>query len=284
MLGIVAMNGARLSAGSVGLSVARRWSEAGQRVLFIDADASGPPLSERFGAAIHTEYNPEIRGLPSLIAAREPLTLKLAADHSYNLDVAGGSRWALFAPSHPQGTRYATRWLFERLSDLMDIDRERNIILASSLQAGEDPQISLLRAMPVLVVVAPMDTPDDAAALRAQCEASGLLGADEGGPPKQRLLIIDGKSPDLGDNEAMGIAGLYVGGRLPAIEDEKLLRLQGSRKDRAFLREFDRIAEYLLQLPDRGSGSADEIAPVSRPDYAVGAEPSYSALGGQVAS
>ena len=284
MLGIVAMNGARLSAGSVGLSVARRWSEAGQRVLFIDADASSPPLSERFGAATQTEYDTETRGLPSLIAAHEPLTLKLAADHSYNLDVAGGSRWALFAPSHPQGTHYATRWLFERLSDLMEIDRERSIILASSLQAGDEPQMSLLRAMPVLVVVAPMDTPEDAAALRAQLEASGLLGADEDGPPKQRLLIIDGKSPDLGDNEAMGIAGLYVGGRLPAIEDEKLLRLQGNRKDRAFLREFDRIAEYLLQLPGRGSGAANEMPLVSHPDNEVEAEPHYSALGRQVAS
>ncbi|WP_419847694.1 hypothetical protein [Candidatus Poriferisocius sp.] len=270
MLGIVAVNGARLSAGSVGLSVARRWSEAGERVLFIDADATQPPLAERFGAAVRAEYPPESRGLPSLIAAHEPLTLKSAANHSYNLDGGGeGSRWALFGPRHPNGAQYAARWLGERASDLLDINRERRIVVALSLEAGAEAQHLLLKAMSVLVFVAPVRTRKEAEALRSLCELAGLV--HEAPSTTAGQLVIDGEESELGDNEAMGITRLFVAGRLPAIDDEKLLRLQGSRKDRAFLREFDRISEYLLQLPGHGSDPAGEkapSAPMNRPAYA----------------
>jgi hypothetical protein len=288
MLGIVAANGARLSAGSVGLSLARRWSEAGERVLFIDADPTQPPLAERFGAVVRAEYPPESRGLPSLIAAHEPLTLKLAANHCYNLDGAGGgSRWALFGPRHPNGARYASRWLGERSGELLEIDRERRIIIATSLEAGEEAQLSLLRAMSVLVFLAPVRTRKDAEALRSLYEFAGLAHEAPGRSAGQHVLVIDGQQSEMGDNEVMGIARLFIGGRLPAIEDEKLLRLQGSRKDRAFLREFDRISEYLMQIPGHGSDPAEEMAPlvpVSRPEYAEEAESVNRAQKRQVAS
>ena len=127
MLTLLAAEGTRLDAGSVGLALSRRWSDAGDRVLFVDADASGSRLAERFGEAVRAEYSPAVRGLPSLIVAREPLTLKLLADHCYSLDASAGLLWALFAPYHPAGAQYAARWLGEHADDLRAVDRERSV-------------------------------------------------------------------------------------------------------------------------------------------------------------
>ena len=261
MLGIVSANGARLNAASVGVSLAGRWSEAGRRVLFIDVDPARPPLAERYGAAVRVDYAPETRGLPSLIAAREPLTLKSVAQHCYSLDDAEGLRWALFAPSHPGGTRYAAQWLAERAGELAEINRQRSIVVSTSLQSGEVAQIPLLKALPILVIVAPVRDRDEAAALRLLCDGLGLLDDRPGDPPQQRILIIEGESTDVGDNEVMGLTRLYVEGRLPFIEDEKLLRGQGSRKDRAFMREFDRISDELMQRSGQKVEPADQPAP-----------------------
>ena len=268
MLGIVSASGAGINAGSCGVSMARHWSGAGTPVLLIDADPAGPPLAHRYGAAVRTEYSPETRGLPSLIAAREPLTLKSMAEHCYSLDGDGdgGSQWALFGPSHPGGARYAAQWLAERFGDLMQIDRQRSVIVASSLDADEDAQIPLLKSVPILVVLAPMRTRYDAEQLRFLCHSYGLFDEVEGSPPQKRMLIIEGQPGGIGDNEAMGITKLYVGGRLPLIEDEKLLRSQASRKDKTAMREFDKMFDFLLQVagqeahPATGADAATEPA------------------------
>lgn len=265
MLGIVSANGSRLNAGSVGLSVAQRWSEAGQRVLFIDIDTAQPPLAERYGSAVRAEYSPEKRGLPSLIAAREPLNLKLLANHCYSLDADEGSRWALFAPSHPAGAGYAAQWLAKHFGELMEIDRERSVIVAASLKAGDTAPINLLRAMPVLAFLAPASTEAEAEALRHLCESSWLTDEDRGTATQKRILIIEGEAEGgaegLGDNQVMGISRLFVEGRLPFVEDEKLLRMQPSRKDREFIREFDKITERLMRVSGLGADRESETAP-----------------------
>ena len=277
MLGIVSANGARLSAGSMGLALARRWSETGERALLIDVDTATPPLAERFGAATRAEYSPETRGIPSLIAAREPLTLKSLAEHCYSLDSKEGSRWALFGPSHPGGARYAAQWLAERSNELAEIDRQRSIIVTTSLQPGEESQIPLLKALPNLVFLAPVRTRAEAQALRSLCHDAGLLDEDTNGAATQKqVLFIEGESRGLGDNEAMGITGIYVEGRLPLIDDDKLLRLQGSRKDKAFMREFDHIAGYLMQLSGRDVELSHESPPVTPPARAAVAGPSFA--------
>ena len=91
MLAILAAEDARLDAGSVGLALARRWSNHGEPVLLVDADTTGSRLAERFGAARRAEYSPALRGMASLIVAREPLNLKSLADHCYSLDDSQGS-------------------------------------------------------------------------------------------------------------------------------------------------------------------------------------------------
>lgn len=276
MLGIVSPAGAHINAGSFGVALARRWSSADTPVLLIDADPVGPRLAHRYGTAVRTEYTPESRGLPSLIAAREPLTLQSMADHCYSLDGAGGTQWALFGPSHPGGARYAVQWLAERIGDLTQIDRQRSVIVTSSLKAGEDAQIPLLKQLPILVVLAPMRTRNDAEELRFLCHSFGLLDDVEGSPPQKRMLIIEGEPGEIGDNEAMGITRLYVGGRLPLIEDEKLLRSHGSRKDRAAMQEFDKMFAFLMQLAGHEAHLADSATAT---DHDEPFEPGAAATG-----
>ena len=257
MLGVVSANGARLDAGSVGFSMARLWAGAGRHVLFIDAATVGEPLAGRVGAVMRTEYRPEISGLPSLIAARKPLTLSLMAEHCFSLDTEKGSLWALFGPSHPEGRRFSARWLEERVSELTEIDRQRTIILASSLQSKDDAQVPLLKALPALAYLAPAGSRQEANSLRSLCDASGLLEVDQNNSrQQQRALVIDGDSAAIGDNEAMGITKLYLEGRLPQIADERLLRLQRGRKEREFIAEFERVSERLSQLSNLDEGPA----------------------------
>ncbi len=260
MLALVAAAGASLDAGSVGLVLARRWSESGDRVLFVDADASGSRLAERFGEAARADYSPAVRGLPSLIVAREPLTLRLLADHCYSLDTSDGSLWALFAPRHPAGARHAARWLAERAEDLMVVHRERNVILSAPLGAGGGSLLPLLRAVPVVIVLAPVESAEQAKGLWTVCRDAGLLGFAR----RQRLLIVEGSSP-LGDDEIHAESGLRVAGRLPVIADDRVLRLQGGRKERAFAAALDKIAgrvSALLALDAAAGG----------PEAAAGAE------------
>ena len=261
MLTLLAAEGTRLDAGSVGLALSRRWSDAGDRVLFVDADTSGSRLAERFGEAVRAEYSPAVRGLPSLIVAREPLTLKLLADHCYSLDASAGLLWALFAPYHPAGAQYAARWLGEHADDLRAVDRERSVIVSASLRNAADSLEPLLGAVPVVVVLAAVESADAAKGLWTLCRDAGLMGFAR----RHRLLIVEGSSP-LDDDEIHAESGLRVAGRLPVLDDDKILRLQGGRRERAFAAVLDKITariSALMALDTAASGpaAAGETAP-----------------------
>ena len=254
MLTLLAAEGTRLDAGSVGLALSRRWSDAGDRVLFVDADTSGSRLAERFGEAVRAEYSPAVRGLPSLIVAREPLTLRLLADHCYSLDASGGLLWALFAPYHPAGAQYAARWLGEHAGDLMAVDRERSVVVSASLRNAADSLEPLLEAVPVVVVLAAVESADAAKALWTQCRDAGLMSFGR----RHRLLIVEGSSK-LDDDEIHAESGLRVAGRLPVLDDDKILRLQGGRRERAFAAVLDKIIariSALMALETAASGPA----------------------------
>ena len=261
MLALLATEGTRLNAGSVGLALSRRWSDAGDPVLFVDADTSGSRLAERFGEAVRAEYSPAVRGLPSLIVAREPLTLKLLADHCYSLDASAGLLWALFAPYHPAGAQYAARWLGEHADDLRAVDRERSVIVSASLRNAADSLEPLLRAVPVVVVLAAVESADAAKGLWTLCRDAGLMRFAR----RHRLLIVEGSSP-LDDDEIHSESGLRVAGRLPVLDDDKILRLQGGRRERAFAAVLDKITARIsaLMALDTAAGgptAAGETAP-----------------------
>ena len=254
MLALLAAEGTRLDAGSVGLALSRRWSDAGDRVLFVDADTSGSRLAERFGEAVRAEYSPAVRGLASLIVAREPLTLRLLADHCYSLDASGGLLWALFAPYHPAGAQYAARWLGEHVGDLMAVDRERSVIVAASLRDAADSLEPVLGVVPVVVVLAAVESADAAKGLWSLCRDAGLMGFAR----RHRLLIVEGSSP-LDDEEIHAESGLRVAGRLPVLDDDRILRLQGGRRERAFAAVLDKITariSALMALDTAASGPA----------------------------
>ena len=241
MLAVAAAANARLDPGSLGLALARRWSEAGERVLFIDADASGARLAPRLGKATHSEYSPARRGLPSLMVARQPLTLPLLAEHCYSLDTARGSLWALFAPRHPDGAALASRWLADRADHLGALSAERRVIV-SGLLGGGTRFAPLLAAAPVVAALSPVESTDQAKALWTVCRDAGLMGFGRG----QRVVVVEGESP-LRDDHIAVEAGMQVAGRLPVIDDERLLRL-GGRRDRGLIDTLDEIAKRLLAL------------------------------------
>ena len=261
MLTLLAAEGTRLDVGSVGLALSRRWSDDGDRVLFVDADASGSRLAERFGEAVRAEYSPAVRGLPSLIVAREPLTLRLLADHCYSLDTSSGSLWVLFAPYHPAGAQYAAGWLGERAEDLRAVDRERSVVVSASLRDAAESLEPLLGAVPVVVVLAAVESVDAAKGLWARCRDAGLMSFAR----RHRLLIVEGSSP-LDDDEIHAESGLRVAGRLPVVDDDRILRLQGGRRERAFAAVLDKVAariSALMALDTAASGptATGETAP-----------------------
>ena len=266
MLALLAVEGSRLDAGSVGLAVARRWSDSGERVLFVDADMSGARLAERLGAAKRAEYSPADRGLPSLMVAREPLNLKTAVPHCYSM--AEGALWTLFAPFHPAGGELAAAWLADRAAELEAIDRQRTVVLASSMRPAGSPLDPLLRAAAVVVVLAPVETGEQAAALWELLRGAGLMGFKRA----HRALIVEGESP-LDDDEIRVEAGMHVVGRLPVIEDDRVLRLPGGRRERTFTRRLDAIAARLLAAvaPDNTETAPSE--PVAEPEPVAESEP-----------
>ena len=243
MLAVVAAEDASLDAGSVALAVARRWSDSGERVLLVDADASGSRLAQRLGEAARADYSPAERGMPSLIVAREPVTLKLLADHCYSLDTSDGSLWALFAPTHPAGAQYAARWLAERAGDLMAVTAQRRVVVSATLGPGAEPLAPLLSAAPIVAVLSPAESLQQVKSLWTRCHDAGLLGLRR----KHRALVVEGESP-LSDEDIAQEAAMQVAGRLPVIDDDRVLRLQGGRRDRAFLNGLDEAAGRLLGL------------------------------------
>ena len=266
MLALVTAQGARLDAGSVGLAIARSWSDAGRRVLFVDGDTEGSALAERLGEATRTGYSPAERGLPSLIAARRPLTLKLLADHCYNLETPKGSLWSLFAPFHPDGATYAAGWLAERTTQVLDLSRERAVLVASSHLRGNSPLLPLLRLARVVVFVAPVQSPEQATALGELCDEAGLAGIHL----QHRLLVVEGAS-SIPDKTLRAASGLHVVGRLPNLEDDRVLRLGGGRRERAFARKLQELSARLLGLldVDSSAGAHSDTAGWPRPELFV---------------
>jgi hypothetical protein len=281
---VVAAGGAQLDAGSVGLAVARRWSESGEAVLFVDADPADSGLARRLGEADRAEYAPAVRGLPSLMVAREPVTLRLLADHCYSLGASEGSLWALLAPSHPAGARLAAAWLGESAAALRAIDVARRVVVSSSLPDAADPVVALLRAARIVAVLAPVESADAAQALWRACRDAGLHGFDRG----LRVLVVEGDSP-LRDDDLRAETGMLVAGRLPAVDDYRLLRLQGGRRDRTLIKSLDKVSARLLEATRidaaRGAGPGRDPAAQTPPQPET-AHPSpvrvHSGAGGPV--
>ena len=155
------------------------------------------------------------------------------------------------------------------MGDLQALDRERTVVLTSSLQSGGSLLGPLLGAAVVVVVLAPVGSLEQAKALWTSCRDAGLMDFERRG----RVLVVEGDSP-LGDDEIGAEAGMHVAGRLPLVEDERVLRLQGGRRDRVLARRLDKISERVLALSHLGEGAGrPETAPFEESEPSAAQEP-----------
>ena len=261
MLVVVSTRGVRFDAGSIAVALCRHWSRAGRDVLFVDADLDATGLAERFGTAVRSNFAPALRGVPTLIAAGEPLSLDSVAPHSYSRESAGERLWLLFAPFNVAGAGYAAAWLVERADDLVAMSAQRRVVVASALLHRDGRLLPLLRAAAVVVILGIAETDEQVTLLRTVCEDAGLLGLSL----QHRLLLLEGTSP-LDDDELRLATGLHVGGRLPFVEDERVLSLPGGRMALGGGRRMKAFAEQIAaaaaHLDSVMGGESAEAAPV----------------------
>ncbi len=243
MLAVVTTPTTRLDAGAVGLALARCWSAAGLSVLFVDAAREGSTLAKRVGETSRTGFSPADRGLPSLMVSREEPQLRTLANHCYDLEVSAGSLWALFGPFNADAAALAMQWLSEHVDPMTSIDAVRRVIVATSLQHEPSPLNPLLLAAEVLVIVAPVSDADAARQLRQLCADAGVMVFGR----NHRLLVVEGAC-ELGDEELHLQTELHVAGRLPVVDDDRMLRERPHRRDRAVGGELDKVASRVSAL------------------------------------
>jgi len=287
VLAVVTASRSSLMAGSVGFLLAGRLGGEGAPVALIDADTVGAALHERLGESVRRTFSPAERGLPSLIASREELTLQLLADHSYSIDTAasgaswsirlgqssrrtlspadGGPAprgaavplWVLFGPQSREGGRLAVQWLAEHFGALARIDSVRRVVVSVALTATDTAMAALLGRIPAAVVISPVETGESLRGLRAELGAAGLLDGGLAAVPGERRpvgLVVEGETSVAHDVISAEL-GLDVVGSLPATEDYRVLRAARSRRLSSSGERLMRFARQAVG-PDAATGAA----------------------------
>ncbi|MCY3951599.1 MAG: hypothetical protein OXG69_03505 [bacterium] len=245
MLVVAGGDRTRLDTGSLALALGRRLSESDRRALFVDADATGSRLARRCGRALGAPFSPAARGLPTLIAARDPMRVDALAAHCYSLGARPESLWLLFAPDSAAGGRVAGGWLAERAAELRELDRTRRVIVSVPSWQQFDAVLPLLEHASALVHHKRFAGEGTAEAFAAWLRQAGLSGS----AAQLRLLLAEADSPPA-DDALQRITGLEVIGRLPLISDEKLLRMRFRGRDSSF-------GTVLAEVTGRLSGVID---------------------------
>lgn len=228
VLAVVGAAASRLHANSVAYCLAQSWGAAGRPVVLVDADTTGSALFERLGEATSRRYDPQRRGLPSLMAARTGVTAEALAAHSYRAGGDEGSQWMLLGPRHVEGGALAARWLADRFGDLCRVDGERAVVLAASLLLADGRLKALLSLAPAAAVVAPVRSVDELRELREELHEAGLGPCDG---RRWLRVVLEGDSP-VGDAEIAEVLGLQVAGRLREASDARVLRSSQRRRSR----------------------------------------------------
>ena len=257
MLVVAGGDRTRLDTGSVALAFARRLGERVPKLLFVDADATGSRLARRCGQALGAPFSPAIRGLPTLIAARDPLRVDTLAAHCYSLDAGPESLWLLFAPENAAGGRFAAGWLAERVAELREVDRTRRVVVSAPSWQQFDTVRPLLKSASVLVHHQRLRNSGAAEALPRRLVSVG----PSGGGKRPGVLLVEEDSP-LKDDSLETITGMRVVGRLPFVADEKVLRMRFRGRDAAFGVSLDRVVSALVKDEDAVGGTVGSVTPL----------------------
>ena len=245
MLVVAGGDRTRLDTGSVALALARRLGESDRTALFVDADATGSRLAQRCGQALGAPFSPATRGLPTLVAARDPLRADALGAHCYSLAGGSESLWLLFAPESAAGGRVAAGWLVERADELRQLDRARRVVVSVPSWQQSDTVLPLLKSASTLVHHQHFAGEGAAEAFAAWLQQVGLSGT----AAQLRLLLTEADSPPS-DGALQRITGLEVIGRLPLISDVKLLRMRFRGRDSAFGTALTEVAGRLGGIVD----------------------------------
>ena len=229
-----------LDTGSVALALARRLSESDRKALFIDADATGSRLARRCGQALGAPFSPATRGLPTLLAARDPMRVDALGAHCYGLGARPESLWLLLAPESAAGGRVAAGWLADRAAELRELDRTRRVVVSVPGWQHNDAALPLLEHASALVHHQHIAGEEAAATFAARLRQGGLSGS----AAQLRLLLVEADHPPA-DGALQRITGLEVIGRLPLISDEKLLRMRFRSRDSSFGTALTEVAGRL---------------------------------------
>lgn len=244
-----------LDTGAFAVGVARSWARAGRDVLVIDADAHGTGLAGRIGAATRAGVPPAQRGLPSLIAARTPLSEHSVLAHCWALQAGGrGSVLLLGAPGHPAGARRSAVWLAERAEAVAGLGG-RWAVIVSMPGSRTESYAALLRAATLQVTLSPAAGTAPPGGLRALLSAFWLRF-----DPDPVTLVCANAGDTESPRPASAAAGLPVVGRLGPVSEAALLGGRARRRDRAALGALDAASDRLHDLVELSAGLSQHTA------------------------
>lgn len=242
VVAVVATSDAAHDSGSLAVAVARRWAAHGRDVLVVDADASGPVLARRLGEATRAGLSPARRGVPSLIAARRPLSAATLSEHCWRLGVAGdGAVRLLLGPVSTAGAPTAAAWLALRAGELLAANADRHTIVSMTAPLLDGLE-AFVGAASAVVLLAAADTEERFEALRA---VSGPIV--EAARCSSPCVVIDGAAVRSYE-QIHAATGLHVAGRLDAAPQRALLGGRTRRRDAAAARTLDDLAARLAFL------------------------------------
>lgn len=244
-----------LDAGALAVGIACSWARAGCDVLLVDADAHGMCLAERIGAATRTVLPPARHGLPSLMAARTPISPQAVTRHCWHLTVkvpGSGSVRLLAAPTHPDGARASAVWLAERAGELATLAAFWPIVVSMPGQPV-DAYRTLGAAATQRVALAGSTGTAPPGGLRAVLNAFGFGF----GPDPVTLLFeppdANGDAGAAAADRGLPGAGRGLPGCVGTMNAVALLGGRVRRRDRTALASIDAAAGRLRGLSDQSA-------------------------------
>ena len=250
LLAVAGSPDAALDSGSLAVAVARCWAAHGRDVTVVDAHPAGIALAGRLADAAGLALAPAVRGVPSLMAARQRVDAALLREHCWALDSPGaGTVRVLLGPSNGDGAALAAAWLAGRMGELLAANAGRSMIAVTAMPPDCGQQ--WLRSADATALVAPVG--DDAQVDAVRSAAAAL---NEAAPGRPRCLVIDGAA-QRSFEDIHAATGVHVAGRIDGADDAVMLSGRARRRHAGWAHAVAELAARLAFLaaqpaPDAG--------------------------------